>query len=450
MLRDIILFGVSVGVLCLYFAFLLYEWFLNKKKMRAETDKTYNFILPAAKRILSILQNRLYMELKEETLKRYRKLYVGKSDDDIKRDYYIKHISVFLYMLGICQVLFFVTLLSCQNDRELVCGYYIEKNDIGGEQKEIKVETKIGGLEKELDITLPERKYSDEEIISEQGKVYGSRISKPQQVGLTAVIKYEAFKEKLRFNVIVTPVKKGNEQSIWDELDKLLSDAMEKTKSLRYFKLPEKVAGKKIKYGINRYEPLWKLTAIMAVMFIIVPYLLESMTKSKVSDREKQLKLAYPEMIEKFVLLVNAGLPVKNAWIRITETEGEKSKANNYTDKNYLSKNYRDNYYLIEEMLLTRRQMENGLSEEKAYELFGRRIGLLSYMKFCTLLVQNMKKGTADLIRILEYESADVFNERKENVKILGEEAGTKLLLPMMIMMVIIFAIIMYAAFAGM
>ena len=51
MLRDIILFGVSVGVLCLYFAFLLYEWFLNKKKMRAETDKTYNFILPAAKRI---------------------------------------------------------------------------------------------------------------------------------------------------------------------------------------------------------------------------------------------------------------------------------------------------------------------------------------------------------------------------------------------------------------
>lgn len=90
MLRDIILFGVSVGVLCLYFAFLLYEWFLNKKKMRAETDKTYNFILPAAKRILSILQNRLYMELKEETLKRYRKLYVGKSDDDIKRDYYIK------------------------------------------------------------------------------------------------------------------------------------------------------------------------------------------------------------------------------------------------------------------------------------------------------------------------------------------------------------------------
>ena len=70
MLRDIILFGVSVGVLCLYFAFLLYEWFLNKKKMRAETDKTYNFILPAAKRILSILQN----GVKGRNLKKIQKI----------------------------------------------------------------------------------------------------------------------------------------------------------------------------------------------------------------------------------------------------------------------------------------------------------------------------------------------------------------------------------------
>ena len=71
-------------------------------------------------------------------------------------------------------------------------------------------------------------------------------------------------------------------------------------------------------------------------------------------------------------------------------------------------------------------------------------------MKFSTLLVQNLKKGNANLINILEYESADIFNERKENAKILGEEASTKLLVPMVLMMTIIFAIILYAAFAGM
>lgn len=140
-------------------------------------------------------------------------------------------------------------------------------------------------------------------------------------------------------------------------------------------------------------------------------------------------------MVEKFVLLINAGLPVKNAWIRVAETRKTK---NDKVD------------YLTEEMLLTKNQMDNGISEEKAYEMFGRRIGILTYMKFSTLLVQNLKKGTANLINILEYESADIFNERKENAKILGEEASTKLLVPMVLMMAIIFAVILYAAFAGM
>ena len=126
---------------------------------------------------------------------------------------------------------------------------------------------------------------------------------------------------------------------------------------------------------------------------------------------------------------------MKNAWIRVAETRKTK---NDKVD------------YLTEEMFLTKNQMDNGISEEKAYEMFGRRIGILTYMKFSTLLVQNLKKGTANLINILEYESADIFNERKENAKILGEEASTKLLVPMVLMMTIIFAIILYAAFAGM
>ena len=90
------------------------------------------------------------------------------------------------------------------------------------------------------------------------------------------------------------------------------------------------------------------------------------------------------------------------------------------------------------------------MSEIKAYELFGRRIGLLPYMKFSTLITQNLRKGTSDMLRILEYEAVDVLNEKKENARILGEEASTKLLFPMMIMMVEVFAIIIYAAFQSM
>ena len=90
------------------------------------------------------------------------------------------------------------------------------------------------------------------------------------------------------------------------------------------------------------------------------------------------------------------------------------------------------------------------MSEAQAYELFGKRTGLLQYMKFCTLIVQNLRKGSEDLLDILEYEVTDAFRERKESAKALGEEAGTKLLMPMMLMLVVVFAIILYAAFYNM
>ena len=57
------------------------------------------------------------------------------------------------------------------------------------------------------------------------------------------------------------------------------------------------------------------------------------------------------------------------------------------------------------------------MNEAKAYELFGRRTGLLKYIKFSTLLVQNVKKGSDGLLRILEYEAADVLKERREKNK---------------------------------
>ena len=72
------------------------------------------------------------------------------------------------------------------------------------------------------------------------------------------------------------------------------------------------------------------------------------------------------------------------------------------------------------------------------------------FRKFSTLLVQNLKKGTTDLIRLLDFEVEDAFHERRENAKVLGEEAGTKLLFPMMLMLSIVFALILYAAFQSM
>ena len=151
--------------------------------------------------------------------------------------------------------------------------------------------------------------------------------------------------------------------------------------------------------------------------------------------RKEQLEIEYPNLIGKLNVLLGAGMTVYAAWKRIVEnycrrkeTCGEKENP------------------LYEEMLLTCHEIESGVSEAKAMERFGKRCGLHRYRKFCSLLTQNMRKGTRQLGALLENEVEDAFEERKNRAKQCGEEAGTKMLFPMMIMLGIVIAVVMIPA----
>jgi hypothetical protein len=98
-------------------------------------------------------------------------------------------------------------------------------------------------------------------------------------------------------------------------------------------------------------------------------------------------------------------------------------------------------------MLATTYELKLGVPENKAYEQFGRRTGLIPYIKFSSLISQNLKKGTKGFTELLLHEATQAFENRKESAKRQGEEAGTKLLIPMMLLLVIVFLIIMIPAF---
>ena len=178
----------------------------------------------------------------------------------------------------------------------------------------------------------------------------------------------------------------------------------------------------------------------MGILFsLILPFLFDYQLEQGIRRRELQLQQEYPEMIERFILLLGAGLTIRGAWQRITKDYEARRECGEISG-----------HYLYEEMILTRMEMENGKSEAAAYQAFGRRISMLSYMKFSTLLVQNLRKGSDDLLRRMEVEAEDALRARREFARQLGEEAGTKLLLPMIMMLVVVFALIMAAAFQSM
>ena len=67
-----------------------------------------------------------------------------------------------------------------------------------------------------------------------------------------------------------------------------------------------------------------------------------------------------------------------------------------------------------------------------------------------TLLTQNLKKGNADLLSRLQEEVHKAAAEQLQCVRRLIEEAGTKLLLPMIMMLAVVMIMIMLPAFYSM
>ena len=156
--------------------------------------------------------------------------------------------------------------------------------------------------------------------------------------------------------------------------------------------------------------------------------------KEEEKKKMKQMKTDYPQIINKFNLYIGAGMTVRRAWFCIAgDYEKEKRKTGE-----------RQAY---EEMVYTMHQIQGGAAAGEAYENYGTRCRIPSYRKFGTMLSQNLRKGSKGLSVLLKREAEEAFEERKNLARKLGEEAGTKLMIPMFMMLAIVFVIVIVPAF---
>ena len=110
-------------------------------------------------------------------------------------------------------------------------------------------------------------------------------------------------------------------------------------------------------------------------------------------------------------------------------------------------KNHGSKHVLAAELKVTRQELDNGCSEAVAYEEFGRRLGVLPYRRMASLLTQNVSKGVQGMRQLLLLEAKEVMAQDRANIRQRGEQAGTKLLLPMMGLLLLVFAILLVPAF---
>lgn len=196
--------------------------------------------------------------------------------------------------------------------------------------------------------------------------------------------------------------------------------------------------------SIQGYTVSWKENgAAAAGVFLLLTLLLLPLIytakdrdlKKQVQERERQLTRDYAGLVSKLVLLMGAGAAPRNAWELMVRDYQIKKDVGREKPR-----------YAYEEMTQALHEMSSGVAETRAYENFGMRCRLPSYLKLSALLEQNLKKGSRGLTALLQAEVAEAFAQRLAYARNQGEEASTRLLLPMILMLVVVMLIILVPA----
>lgn len=310
---------------------------------------------------------------------------------------------------------------------------------IKGENRSLEYVTENLNFESEVE-GYPFRiqwESSSYELIDTDGTVYTERVEtgKPEQVTVTATLSYEEDRWTQNYDILLFPRSTSQEEKtqrlVQEELDKENTVSSEN----EYYELPASIAGIPIQWFEKKEE-----TSLLIFLLIITAGILASYSKDQeihrsLRKRERELALDYPLVISKMTLFLGAGMSIRNIFYRLGEEYKEKRRKGGAKR------------YVYEEILLVCRELDSGISETAACADFGKRCRSRQYSKLSALLTANLTKGNGALLKALQEEAEHSFEERRGIARQMGEEAGTRLLLPMLMMLGITLVIIMIPAY---
>lgn len=256
-----------------------------------------------------------------------------------------------------------------------------------------------------------------------------------KRILLTAILSYEDISLETQITVTLFPPQMSEEERMKKKLEGLIEQEKGSSLTEEYLKLPKQLDNTEIiwKEPKGEYLPVLILLVISTVPVVFAGK--DQDLHREYEQRNKQLLLEYPEFVSKLQLWISSGMSIHSALFKM----GREYQRN-------LQKGGKKKY-VGEELLLALRKMENGMGEADALRFFGKRCHMFCYKKLVSLILQNLNRGADGLREALMNETKMAFEERKQAARKLGEEAGTKLLFPMMLMMGVVLIIIMVPAY---
>lgn len=168
------------------------------------------------------------------------------------------------------------------------------------------------------------------------------------------------------------------------------------------------------------------LIGVVVIAFFV--FYMDHDITSKVNERHEELLVDFPHMLSQLALLVNAGMPLRQAMERASQGKSGR---------------------IYQELQITLHEIGNGASEYEALKGLSERCNLLEIKRFTTTVLQNLQKGSGQLAETLMEMSEQVWLERSNHVRQLGAAASSKLMIPIMIIFIGILLMVIVPIFSN-
>lgn len=251
---------------------------------------------------------------------------------------------------------------------------------------------------------------------------------------IKAILNYGGEQRVLEILLKVFPETKTDNEKAYDEI--LSEIRLQNEGNSDVFKLPEIVQGEKVYWTERKKYTAEKTVAAAAMIVCIVIVYRTGEKKRKISIRSEQMIKSYPKFIHKLVLLTGAGLNIRHALQTMSENQSVLQKGE--TD------------YVNEEVKVTLKMMAQGVPEIQAYEMFGRHCGDRYFVKLSVMMIQCVKKGAAGMNELMSGMADEAMMIQRDQIRQKSERAGTKLLMPMGMLLTVVFMILVVPAFLSM
>ncbi len=319
------------------------------------------------------------------------------------------------------------------------CGQELEKDLLGENNSADRVEHDLS-LPSEADDGLIQVEWSFDnyQVLNPDGSIREENATeKGTPVEVRARMSYRDQEAERVFSIMVYPPLLTAEEAFAKAVKEALASSEEESREEEERVLPANTKEGSLHWYRGEQHLLVKIILMGGICIFFVLYEERQKLKRQLEERKRQLKMDYSQIVNQIAILTGAGMPVFRAWERIVK-DYERKKG--------------DERYAYEEMCLTYSKIKEGEGEISAYEKFGENCGLREYRRLALLLNRNIRQGAAGMGALLEREATESFEERKALARARGEEAGTRLLLPMMIyLMVVVLLVVLpgFISFAG-